>query len=393
MMACKPYAGLNRAYPRPWPFSKLSAGDFAKEPTALFTRLFRSRDWFVLGPLGFAAVALGYWGFLLCDPSRPCHVISQADAFFRAIGLLRLTGNYVLGADPWQLVVAQFALPGLALLGGAKLLLVNLRRDVRVALAHRAHDHVIVCGLGETGRSVIEGLVEAKRTVVAITLNADDPNALACEQLGRRGPDRRCFAGRHAGAGRYRARRRRGDDDRLGRTEDLEIGLRAGEMLEAERARKPVRLLVEMRSDWLRNTLVGHRTAVLGRKSAEMQLFNIYVNSARALLSLPAFDRAFLEHGPRPHIVLAGFGSAGNDIVRQAIETSFAVPGVRLSVTIFDEKAQDAEQLFKLRSAGLYSLADFTFCPCTFAIDDALAWLGIETQLSRGSAPTWWWWR
>ena len=122
---------------------------------------------------------------------------------------------------------------------------------------------------------------------------------------------------------------------------------------------------------------------MLGRASAEMQLFNLYVNSARALLNSGAFGRSFLEHGPRPHIVLAGFGNTGNDIARQAIESSFALPGVRLTVTVFDEKARAAEELFKLRNAGLNSLADFTFNDCTFALDDAAVWQTIEKQFAQ----------
>ncbi|MEJ1968153.1 MAG: NAD-binding protein [Rhizomicrobium sp.] len=346
----------------------------------MFVNVFRSRDWFILGPLGLLAIGLGYWGFLACDPSRPCHVVSQADALFRAVGLLRLTGNYVLGADPWQLVVAQFAAPGLFLLGGAKLLLANLRRDVRVAMAHRARGHIIVCGLGDTGRSVVEGLVEAKRTAVAITLNADDANALACERLGvavLAGDAAQARMLSLAGIARAEAVVMTTGSD----AQNLEIGLRAGEMLEG--GRNTVQLFAEMRSDWLRDILVGHRSAVLGSKSTELQLFNLYVNSARVLLNSPAFGRAFLQQWPRPHIVLAGFGSAGNDIARQAIESSFALPGVRLSVTVFDDKADVAQRLFKLRNAGLDGLADFTFNSCTFAIDDAAAWRGIESRLAK----------
>ncbi|MGZ5931054.1 MAG: NAD-binding protein [Rhizomicrobium sp.] len=346
----------------------------------MFSNLFRSRDWLILGPMGLLAIALGYWGFLECDPSRPCHVVSHADAFFRSIGLLRLTGNYVLGPDPWQLVIAQFALPAMALLGGAKLLLVNLRRDVRVALAHRARNHIIVCGLSDTGRHVVEGFVDAGRAVVAITLDSDDPNSLACENLGvavLKGDASQ--VGMLALAGLKRAEAvvmTTGSD-----AQNLEIGLRAGDLLEAERGDRTVKLLAELRSDWLRDALAGHRTAVLGRKSAEMQLFNLYENSARSLLHSAAFARAFLEHGAHPHIVLAGFGSAGNEIVRHSIQTSFATPGTRLSVTIFDQNAEQAGKLFRLRSAGLNKLADFTFNSCLFADDDASSWLDIEKSL------------
>jgi hypothetical protein len=339
-------------------------------------------QWFILVPLAVLAVALGYWGFLECDPSRPCHAISQADALLRAINLLRLSGNYSLGPDPWQLVVAQFALPAIALFGGVKLLMTNLRRDVRVVLAKRARGHVIVCGLGETGRSVVTGLVEAKRGVVAITLSPDDPNTLACEQMGvpvLNGDAAQASVLALAGLRHADAVVMTTGSDAL----NLEIGLRAGESLAEFRRGDAVQLLPEMRSDWLRDILVGHRTAVLGRASAEMQLFNLYVNSARALLNSRAFGRSFLEQGPRPHIVLAGFGNTGNDIARQAIESSFALPGVRLTVTVFDEKARAAEELFKLRNAGLNSLADFTFNDCTFALDDAAVWQSIEKQFAQ----------
>jgi hypothetical protein len=347
----------------------------------MFSNLFRSRDWLILAPLGLAAIALGYWGFLVCDPTRPCHAVSQLDAFVRAIGLLRLSNNYVLGSDPWQLVVAQFALPAMALLGGAKLLLVNVRRDVRVALAHRARNHIIVCGLSDTGRNIVEGFVEAGRTVVAVTLDSDAANALACENLSvavLKGDASQ--AGMLALAGLKRAEAvimTTGSD-----AQNLEIGLRAGEMLDTEKADTAVKLLAELRSDWLRESLAGHRTAVLGRKSAEMQLFNLYENSARSLLHSAAFERAFLEYGAKPHIVLAGFGSAGQEIVRHSIQTSFATPGTRLAVTIFDKNAGPLGQLFKLRDAGLNGLADFAFNPCVFADDDAASWLDIGKSLT-----------
>ena len=347
----------------------------------MFSNLFRSRDWLVIAPLGLAAIALGYWGFLVCDPSRPCHAVSHLDALIRAIGLLRLSSNYVLGSDPWQLVIAQFALPGMALLGGAKLLLANVRRDMRVALAHRTRNHIIVCGLSDTGRTIVEGLVEARRPVVAITLDSEDANALACESLGvavLKGDASQAAMLALAGLRRAESVIMTTGSD----AQNLEIGLRAGEMLDAERAETTVRLVAELRSEWLRASLAGHRTAVLGRKSAEMQLFNLYENSARSLLHSDAFERAFLEHGAKPHIVLAGFGGAGQEIVRHSIQTSFATPGTRLAVTIFDKNAGDLGRLFELRNPGLIALADFSFNACVFADDDAASWTGIESSLT-----------
>src|SRR5262249_30325100 len=87
-------------------------------------------------------------------------------------------------SSPWQLVVAQIWLPALFLIGGAKLVLANLRRDFRVALARRQASHTIVCGLGDTGRQIVENLCAARERVVAVTLDDTEPNAVACERLG-----------------------------------------------------------------------------------------------------------------------------------------------------------------------------------------------------------------
>jgi len=113
-----------------------------------YAGLFKLRDWILLGPLAGLGLALGLWGFALC---RDCGVTGFWPMLARSFALVRGAGTYTLGQHPWQLVVAQFMLPGLALFGGAKLLLVNLRRDLRVALARRQRNHTIVCGLGDTG--------------------------------------------------------------------------------------------------------------------------------------------------------------------------------------------------------------------------------------------------
>jgi len=109
-------------------------------------------------------LALGLWGFALC---RDCGVTGFWPMLARSFALVRGAGTYTLGQHPWQLVVAQFMLPGLALFGGAKLLLVNLRRDLRVALARRQRNHTIVCGLGDTGRQIVENMRASGRDVVA----------------------------------------------------------------------------------------------------------------------------------------------------------------------------------------------------------------------------------
>src|SRR5579872_5655493 len=168
------------AQPRP--------GGNRKDRTVTYTGLFRLRDWIYLAPLAAIGVALGVWGFHDCtvsglnaQPAPACVTPGFIAQLIKAIGLIKPSTGYT---SPWQLVVAQIWLPALFLIGGAKLVIANLRRDFRVALARRQASHTIVCGLGDTGRQIVENLLADRQRVVAVTLDDTEANAVACERLG-----------------------------------------------------------------------------------------------------------------------------------------------------------------------------------------------------------------
>src|SRR5262249_20168666 len=91
--------------------------------------------------------------------------------------------------DPWQLVVAQIAIPGIAIFAaiGAtlKLFYQKVRRDLHIMMAGRQKDHIIVCGLGDTAMQIIHNLhdLKKKRGLVAIDPIVSDINAATCEKL------------------------------------------------------------------------------------------------------------------------------------------------------------------------------------------------------------------
>jgi hypothetical protein len=357
----------------------------------VFSGLFRLKDWYIILPLGGGALALGVWGFASCPGTAPPHGVFGlarlvGAAMVNTIGLVFLHGmgsDTCVKAQP-ALAIAQFLLPVIALVGGAKLFLINLRRDMRVALAQRAHDHVIVCGLGDTGRRVVEGLCEAERTVVAITLDPDDPNAFACERLGvavLKGDAGQLNILGHAGIKRASAVVTTTNSD----AKNLEIGLRAAEAM-GGRQRTPLKVLAEMRSGWLMDRLLSHGTAVLSSPSVDFQVFNLQVNAARALLHSPAFQRTFAGEPkqPAPRIVVAGFGRVAEEFVRRAVCSTFAVPGVQVRVAVFDEKAAEAEALLRQRAPGFVQLAEISFESCHFGVDESAAPAEIEAYLSRG---------
>ena len=106
--------------------------------------VFKSRDWVYILPVGLVAVILGLIGFSRCL-SPECHTDSFAGAFFRTIDLIRGSGHYVLGRDPWQLVAAQLLMPLAFAVTAVKLVIANARRDLKVLAVRRMRRHAIIC--------------------------------------------------------------------------------------------------------------------------------------------------------------------------------------------------------------------------------------------------------
>ena len=102
--------------------------------------MFKNRDWFVLGLVGGVALLLAYWGFSRCI-GVDCAPEPAWKLFEKSLHLVQGRGSFSIGSDPWQLVVAQYLVPGVAVLAAAKLFLLSLRRDLRVAFARKSSNH------------------------------------------------------------------------------------------------------------------------------------------------------------------------------------------------------------------------------------------------------------
>ncbi len=345
------------------------------------TSMFRSRDWFIIGPLAMAGLALGFWGFQVC--AAECQVASPLGAFFKAFGLIKATGNFSLGKDPWQLVIEQFVVPLSFLAGGVKLVLQNLRRDARVVMARRSRGHVIVCGLGDTGRQVMEGLRNNRQRVVAITLDSDSPNALAAEARGvavLKGDAVQPNLLKLAGLAHARALVIATGSDGT----NIEIGLRAREFRDALPGnRDALTILPELSSEWLYDEVLTHRAATLGSRAAEFRLFNLNADAARLLLQAPAFRAR--SDACNPYLVIAGFGQLASEFLLQAARSNYALPGQRLSVAVLDRLGEDSLTSFRTRYPGLSSMLEISSAPCSFVAGDASAAAAIERILDNPS--------
>ena len=397
-----------------------------KDRTVSYAGLFRLHDWLFLGPLALVGLALGAWGFATCED---CGASGGLGTLIKSVGLIRASQGYT---HPWQLVIAQVLMPGLFLIGGAKLLLLNLRRDLRVAMAWRQANHTIVCGLGDTGRQIVENLLADRQPVVAITLDDTDPNAAACEQLGvavLKGDATQVGMLRLAGLLRADTVVATCGAD----TVNIEIALRIKSALdvpeehhqalsflpETMRVRllewlrttpierlstevtgrtRPLRVLPQIRAAWLVDLVRTHPTANLSSKAVETRPFDLAANAARLLLDRPEFNRIWRmwTDGRRPslqpHLVIVGLGELGMAIVARAVQTNFAIPGCRLAVTVLDKRGEASAAELNARLPGLRDLVDWRFVEAVFEAENPAAWpqvwAAVETALANRE-PAW----
>jgi voltage-gated potassium channel Kch len=323
--------------------------------------MYKSRDWFILAPIGAIAIALAFWGFSRCSgvncAPEPAWKILQ-----KSLNLIRGNGDFAFGQDPWQLVVAQYLVPAVALFAAAKLFLLNLRRDMRVAFARKSRNHTIVCGLGETGRHIVNNLRSIGERVVAIDLDSETPNALSCVHAGVpviKGDATSTKTLELAALSRARALvATTGDDSR-----NFEIALRANDLRDRPRIySRTMVVLPELRTHWLFGSVTNHQRATLGSQATEIRPFSTHEIAARLLYRSSAFARRRRALGAcAPHVVIIGLGRVGQEVLLHGISTHFALPGNTPRFTIIDSKGERAADSLFAGYPGTRELADITF--------------------------------
>jgi hypothetical protein len=352
------------------------------------TNLFKIGDWLYILPIAALGLVLGVYGFMTCPD---CSAVAAGvpgggptgfvPGITHTLGLIKAVGNFPLDRTHWPLFFAQVIMPALAFVSVFKLVLQSVRRDARVLLAQRLKDHTIVCGLGTTGRQIVESFRDAHMPVVVIALNAGTPDAAACERrhvVVLEGDAGQPSMLKLAGLKRANALIIACGSDGA----NLEIGMRARDVLGKVEGRT-VKILPELRSEWLYDLVKTQNAGTLGTDQAEFQLFNLNANAARHLLRSQLFLRAVPEAPLRPHIMFAGFGRVATEILMQAARCNFAVPGQKLSATVLDERGPASIALAEAACADVGRIADIDFQACEFTADNGSWQPQVRTALQE----------
>ncbi len=354
------------------------------------SNFFKLGDWLYILPLAALGLALGVTGYMTCGDCTAVGVgaggghATFIQAVTRTLALIKASGSFPLDRAHWMLFLAQIIMPALAFFGALKLVLQNIRRDARVLWARRLRDHTIVCGLGSTGHQVVESFADAGRAVVVVTLNGDTPEAAACERRNiavLQGSAAQASVLKQAGLHHANSLVVTGGSDGT----NLEIAMRARDALRGITGRT-VKILPELRSEWLYDQIKNQNAGALDSPETQFQIFNLNINAARKLLRADAFQQPAPDRVPPPHLLFAGFGQMGAEVLVRAALCNFALPQQTLSATVLDERGTASIASAQVRAAGVTEIADINFTPCQFMPDD-LSWQGTVAAELNARPP------
>src|ERR671925_1627021 len=145
--------------------------------------LWEDYHWYVLLLLFLVAFGLGIDGFRRHFEASG-EERSPTDLLYVTLELFTLRGGDVATPTPWQLDVARFLAPAVALSAALYGLAAVLREQFQVLRTRFWGRHVVVCGLGRKGRLLAESFREQGDRVLAIEVDAHEPNVADCRRGG-----------------------------------------------------------------------------------------------------------------------------------------------------------------------------------------------------------------
>ena len=139
--------------------------------------------WALLVVLAIVGLVLGYVGLDEYYTARGVNA-SFADLVYADLKLLGMGGSPDLSNLPWQLDVARFLLPFVFVYGAFLGVLALFRERVAQARLPFIREHSVIIGLGEKGAAFARALRSAGERVVAVEIDATNPNITSARALG-----------------------------------------------------------------------------------------------------------------------------------------------------------------------------------------------------------------
>lgn len=301
-------------------------------------------EWPVVCILGLAALTLGCIGFAKHSAFTGLRR-SLWDLIYLSLQLFLLESGSVDPPVGLELNIARFLAPFVSGYTAVQALAVIFREQIQLLRARMLKDHVVVCGLGETGILLAEGYQDQGYRVVVIEEDAENDAMARCRDqsivvlIGDATETNMLLRARVSKA-RYLIAACGSDEL------NAEIAVQVSKLL--GNVKRPGNRILTCMVHLLLPQLCYQlqELEIQTRKNSQFRLefFNIYDSGARALLQkYPAFSTSRTPRSARPHIVVIGLGRMGESLVIHAARqwrSTYADTHQRLRVTVIDREAR-----------------------------------------------------
>jgi hypothetical protein len=311
-------------------------------------------------------------------------------SLYGAFQLLQLNGGNLPKPIPWELEVARWLAPAVAmytvLLGLTKL----FRREWQGLRLKFISNHIIICGLGEKGIILARNFRDMNKRVAIIEKDANNPRIPFCDEIGVivvRGDARDVDFLDKAGTGHASHLIIVCGNDGT----NAEIAVRARQAAGERKGNTKLNCAVHLQDTQLWGLLRQQEFNAERTKTCRTDFFNVYDQGARQLLDLYF---SIPENNPdkaTEHILLVGLGNLGEQLVLNMARrwySIFMAGKVKLRISVIEEDADKKMQRIAQKYSLVREVCELSTIPVEvgsieFEKNDLLTSLQSEKDISQ----------
>lgn len=303
---------------------------------------------------GAFSLTLGFFGFqeyyrMTGEPK------SVATAFYNALWLFSIEAGNLSSPIPWELELARWLSPAVAMFAVLLGFAVLFRDQVRLIGLGFHRNHVIICGLGQKGLTIARNFRASKFPVVVIEMDGNNPNIATCREFGcivLIGDARDEYLLEKAGV--KRARYLIGVCNEDGANSDVAVIARK---LVAGKTNGKLNCTIHIKDPNLWVLLRSQEFSAAENPTFRLDIFNIYDQGAKQLLREFPFASGIPGQAVPPHILIMGVGPFAEQLILNSARrwsSEYDATQQKLHITLIDPQSETHIQ----RICQEYSLVD-----------------------------------
>ncbi|MFC1736306.1 NAD-binding protein [Candidatus Hydrogenedentota bacterium] len=323
----------------------------------------RSWQWLVILALAVVSFWLGFVGFwrLTNAAGETIHLLNIC---YLSLQLFTLESGGISGIPSWELQVARYLAPLVPAWTIVKAFAVLFHEQLLSLRMRFLSGHVVICGLGRKGLQLAKEFRADGHNVVVIDQDEDNARFKTCRDLGvlalvGNAADKevlrkaRAFCAKHVIA----------VCTKDGKNVEIAVLTRGLIHEHNPKLEHNVQCSVHIIDLRLCALFKQHPVFTEPNDLFEASVVNIYVNVARSLLEDHPLERTLIDpEDPRQvHLIILGFGHAGESTAIHAAGLAHYANGKRLKISVVDANANAKKKNFYAHYPNFDEVCDITF--------------------------------